>query len=118
MVKCECGVSHEGRVIEGWLVTPHMRCPSCGRETVVVRPQVARVNEFGGSRAVSIMEGWHPSEVEEAKRLMPRSQGAIKSDGTVVFRSARQAEEYRREKAEIRLKAERERAAGRPLEWC
>lgn len=57
---------------------------------------------FSGAGAVSVTQGFDPSEVNKARSLMPRSAGCIKDDGRVIFPDSRSEQTFRQEFEKVR----------------
>lgn len=80
-------------------------CPNgCGNECGqdYTKKLVGNGNrEFHGENQVSIMEGWHPSEVGEARRGLGRAGQYVQADGTVRFRSRLEQVEYAKAKRDL-----------------
>lgn len=80
-----CGWESGGRCFvhekDGTLVCP--RCGGAGQRMGAQRFYGNR--RFAETESVSLMEGFHPKEVREARRRMPEVQQCIKDDGRVEF---------------------------------
>jgi len=80
-------------------------CPTCGR---LLTPHDRRTTvtdanrRFSGERAVSIAQGFHPGEVNIARKHMPKSADLIKSDGRVIFKDSKSEQTFRKELAQAR----------------
>lgn len=82
-------------------------CPECGERAdqdwstkTVGAGGAAR--SFHGGKQVSLMEGFHPSEVAEARQLFGEKHGqCIQNDGTVQFANREEQRGYAKRKAEI-----------------
>jgi hypothetical protein len=88
---CSCGWT--GSVClkraAGWAA----KCPECGKVEKPERPKAPRYygdRRFAGTERESVMHGFHPDEVGEARRLLPAFQECIRDDGTVQFDSRKQ----------------------------
>lgn len=67
---------------------------------------------FTGTKRESITEGFHPKEVERARRVMGDDLGGcIQDDGTVRFRDRDQRTKWDQKKDETRAKSQDRRAA-------
>jgi hypothetical protein len=82
-------------------------CPECGERAAqdwstktVGAGGAAR--SFHGGKQVSLMEGFHPSEVAEARQMFGEKHGqCIQNDGTVQFANREEQRGYAKRKAEI-----------------
>jgi len=82
-------------------------CPECGKRaeqdwsTKTIAPGGAAVS-FTGQRRQSLTEGFHSSEVDEARRMFGDTYGGcIQSDGTVQFKNRDEQRGYMKRKAEV-----------------
>lgn len=78
-------------------------CPLCNGQPVIdiAAQGVPGVGnpEFHGQKAVSLMEGFHPTEVNDARRSMPAVGHCIRDDGSVKFRDREEQKKYAKAKA-------------------
>lgn len=80
-------------------------CPDCGKvlSPGTNKPQRFYGNRrFSGSECESITEGFHPKEVNLARKNMPKSAHCIREDGRVVFNDRREQREFVRELQETK----------------
>jgi len=82
-------------------------CPECGQRAEqdwsqkTIAPGGAAIS-FTGQRRASMTEGFHSSEVSEAREMFGEVHGScIKDDGTVEFKNRDEQRGYMRRKAEI-----------------
>ena len=73
-------------------------CPACGKNVQPSDEQRAIDDpgnrRFSGDAAVSLMHGFHASEVKAARQAMPGVADCIKDDGWVTFRDTRTAQRF------------------------
>lgn len=89
-IKCACGYTGDATFSEdrGW----NENCPKCGKTHSVDGTRGKRLQDFGGNRRFSgdeqfsVTEGFHPKEVDFARRNMPKSGHCIQDSGMVRFR--------------------------------
>lgn len=100
--KAECDCGWTGTLAffasENWQAP----CPTCGKPVEPRRHQNTVTDgnrRFSGEAAVSVTEGFHPGEVNLARKLMPSSAALIKDDGRVVFKDSKSVQRYHRELA-------------------
>jgi putative FmdB family regulatory protein len=82
-------------------------CPECGERAAqdwstktVGAGGAAR--SFHGGKQVSLMEGFHPTEVAEARQMFGEKHGqCIRDDGSVQFANREEQRGYAKRKAEI-----------------
>lgn len=103
-VKCgHCGHVFNAFIAEstGWVCT----CTECGKQCDPnVRPS-ARSHYYGnrrfaGTECQSIAQGFHPKEVNRARKLMPEVQHCIKDNGRVEFADRSEERRFRRSLSE------------------
>jgi len=78
---------------------PHPDCPRCGGSSWSVPTAVKLDRVFHGeSEELSVVEGWNPKEVEEARAELgkhnPDAANCIKDNGDVYFRDRAQQRTY------------------------
>lgn len=81
----------------------HAPCPSCGSQDIVQvfrTPPMTERQFIGDERSRSITEGFHPAEVETARRLYPGHD--IRDNGDVHFTTRSKAKDFQRKKAAIK----------------
>jgi len=82
-------------------------CPECGERAERDWSQKTvgaggSAIAFNGERQTSMTEGFHPSEVGEARRMFGESHGAcIQNDGTVRFKNRDEQRGYMKRKSEV-----------------
>lgn len=75
------------------------QCPQCNKQTVPHerRSTVTDANRrFSGQGAVSFEQGFHPAEVDLARKAMPGVAHCIKDDGRVVYPDSRTEQKFRK----------------------
>lgn len=82
-------------------------CPECGQRAEqdwsakTIAPGGA-ARSFNGERQTSLTEGFHSSEVDEARRMFGETHGGcIQNDGTVRFKNREEQRGYMKRKAEV-----------------
>lgn len=112
-IRCECGFTgdvfktvKDYEACEGVL-----QCPTCKADnhqcyadkTVALHGSCIM---FHGQKSESLTEGYHPKEVEKARKLMGGDLGAcIKKDGTVKFRDRDQRTRWDKRRDELDAKS-------------
>lgn len=106
-IRCECGFHGDAFAKVAELKDGRVPCPTCGQhaeqdwsqKTVALGGSAIT---FSGDRQQSITEGFHSSEVAEARQMFGETHGAcIQSDGSVRFKNRDEQRGYMRRKAEI-----------------
>lgn len=83
-LKCSCG--HGFEEFSKTREPRALPCPKCGAtncEPDFGKCRIVTERQFAGSECESIREGFHPDEVEEARRTFPDT--TIRDDGTVMW---------------------------------
>lgn len=86
---------------------PCERCQHPRVEPDFSKTVVRTERRFAGSECESLTEGFHPDEVEEARREFPDT--TIRDDGTVMWSKRSDLNKYHKRKEEIARNAQRER---------
>ncbi len=110
VAKIKCGCGHTGDHTfcesENW-ETP---CPKCGKKHNVDGTRGKRLQDFGGNRRFSgdeqfsVTEGFHPSEVDFARRNMPKTGHCIMDNGMVRFRDRSTQKAFMREQSALKAR--------------
>jgi len=111
-IRCKCGYSGEtfARVSE---LSPSNRvpCPKCASmaDQVLIGKTFAlggAAKSFHGRRRHSITEGFHSTEVGEARQIFGDVGHCIQDDGSVVFSDRAEQQKYMGRKAEVYMRGQ------------
>lgn len=99
-IQCTCGHTFSAwATFEGGDLLP-VPCPKCAAPCTAEKHEPERTygnRRFSGEGAVSVTDGFHPAEVNIARKLMPKSADCIRSDGSVVYNDSQSVKTFQRE---------------------
>lgn len=116
-IRCSCGFAGETFARVSELSTQNLvPCPKCAcfASQDLSGKHVAMggaAKSFHGQRRKSITEGFHSSEVSEARALFGDVGHCIQPDGSVEFNDRAEQRKYMRRKAEVYVRGQENAAA-------
>jgi len=99
-LRCNCG--HTFEAFSKSAEPRKIACPACRQENCEPdfgKLRIVTERQFAGEECESLREGFHPDEVQEARRLFPDNQ--IRDDGTVVWSKRSDIKKFEKRKREL-----------------